>query len=1695
MKVSYKYTVLFIFLFANFNLFATKYTWTGNTSTAWSTSTNWSPNGVPSTTDSVKIVTRTNAPVLAANTSVKELDMTSGSISLGGYSLTVTNNAYFYAGTLSNGTLVLRGSYALFNGSTFNVAIDAIALRTEFSGGVFNYPCSFEQTGTSTTNGAGGCTFNASVTIKKTGASYLTMGVTSADIFNSTLKVINTATYAVQLGYNTVASFYDSLILENSSASGISIGGGNTNGGGHIYNGKKIAIGTGGFSAGLLTLKNFIQTGTGQQAFATSGSAITSLAGSSFEADLTITSPGILLKTSTFNGTTEFIRSSTSSSYSDGGNVFNGSTTFRNNATNTASFRLGVQTGDQYNGNVSFITTTGYIQPAYSGTSEFKGNVSMSSSLVVFNVGTGKLLCTGTSNQTFSTSGSLTYLVSKFAVNKSSGTVTFNAPITIDSLLELTSGNIITSSTNLLTLKAVATVSGGSLSSFVTGPIKKIGNTSFKFPVGKGVDYRPVTISAPSILTDAFTAEYFNSAQTNGSTKDTSINYISDCNYWNVTKTTGSSNVALTFNWYKSSCDVFDIDSTKLARWNGTKWVDGGLMNYTGNDSIGSVTTTATLSTFGNFLFGHKLIPQLSFHYTIDSLVSPLKVNASFISRGFDKNTVFKIKAGLFVNGLNSVLPFGQDKKVSIIYPTKRNYSVEILAIGLDTISFLNKISVVPPGPSVNISYSTTPNSGSNILPCNYNSEALYTCFLPLTMSLECTDFGPGDDVTITDLPPGTIASPIGFGSQASFTAITNGFTISSITVDPCLLTVNLNSSDCSFLSSNRSNAIKINSSNANSKIYFNNKLQSSTNIPVNLSQIRSSLEASVLPSTLYGNLTGYSSLKDKEFYYKELVSRYFVINANEGIVDHFILKAKYEEDITVSSVSVFDMSTQTFIPVTSAPISGGSNYNFVFYNPYKAGLPLGYPVPPLMPNTSYFDLSTVSLSNKDATCLIYPSILYNTGNGSSNYLLLKEDLIIEKIDHSCSSVTFKDETEYTYDLICDGVNPCLKDKELLTLNVKCVQPPLNIGISAGYIENSANPDYVPLNYSTNVLQVCNSYTPNPPSTYPTLSYGLIIKNATPVGTAIQSNGAATIKIKKIEFDVDKRYFQWAGKPLDSDFDALGNATTMDVYLGNTQLQANVKKNGSNLYSYSIDLESIINKNFLTSNPNLFGNVNGVIPMFNAANLQGGILDYTYLQKGHYIGVVFHDFKMYDCTSSQFAPLKSPGHDQIICFTSTSVTYNSMCDMYVDPDVQISKTSIAQFENLTDYMSVNSASADPTDIGAGLSSSTKITFIHNNISGTSDHWVLRHGINLFYCPNKKVYAIVKANISPFWGSASSTSYSFSNANLVVNGVPTSVNCIPLSSTSALIELPSQVGNNLHIEVNATVNCGTSNSFGMDEFIITIYETCDELACSDCFLEIGSASAFVLRHCNGDCSADAFASTNSFETNRINFGWANQQDYESHSNIIPTTNPNASSSANVSGYYPYDGINLKATGSIYKATTATPSVITGVSELDQFYFDIWIMKNQLDKFVGPIEYADPIFTKPLNTVGSNVVFTLNSTNPSSVSQASFSIPLADIDIENPQLPAPYDDDFYLCRLKFNQGLLIGSSSNTLKELLQNDGYTIDLDINLELADLGQNHSSLNYLNYGYYDLHPIVGMFSYSKMMEHMCQVVTLILPI
>ncbi|MBK8873129.1 MAG: hypothetical protein IPN13_04100 [Bacteroidetes bacterium] len=86
---------------------------------------------------------------------------------------------------------------------------------------------------------------------------------------------------------------------------------------------------------------------------------------------------------------------------------------------------------------------------------------------------------------------------------------------------------------------------GASNSSFVSGPVKKVGNSSFIFPIGIGGTYRSLGMSAPSNSSNAYTAEYFNILQTFGSTLDSTIQEISNCDYWSFVNNSGTSPVNL----------------------------------------------------------------------------------------------------------------------------------------------------------------------------------------------------------------------------------------------------------------------------------------------------------------------------------------------------------------------------------------------------------------------------------------------------------------------------------------------------------------------------------------------------------------------------------------------------------------------------------------------------------------------------------------------------------------------------------------------------------------------------------------------------------------------------------------------------------------------------------------------------------------------------------------------------------------------------------------------------------------------------------------------------------------------------------------------------------------------------------------------------------------------------------------------
>jgi hypothetical protein len=181
-----------------------------------------------------------------------------------------------------------------------------------------------------------------------------------------------------------------------------------------------------------------------------------------------------------------------------------------------------------------------------------------------------------------------------------------NGLVTVSNSLVFTDGYFYTTSTNLLEVLDNATTSGASTASFVEGPIRKIGNDAFIFPVGKLANYQPVAITVPGVVTDAYTAEYMraNPTITFGGTPGTGVDHVSTCEYWTVNRTAGTSNVGVTLGWNSNSCGVTVLPDLRVVRWNGSSWTDLGNGGTTGNTTAGTVVTALPATQFGPFTLG-----------------------------------------------------------------------------------------------------------------------------------------------------------------------------------------------------------------------------------------------------------------------------------------------------------------------------------------------------------------------------------------------------------------------------------------------------------------------------------------------------------------------------------------------------------------------------------------------------------------------------------------------------------------------------------------------------------------------------------------------------------------------------------------------------------------------------------------------------------------------------------------------------------------------------------------------------------------------------------------------------------------------------------------------------------------------------------------------------------------------------------
>jgi hypothetical protein len=204
-------------------------------------------------------------------------------------------------------------------------------------------------------------------------------------------------------------------------------------------------------------------------------------------------------------------------------------------------------------------------------------------------------------------------------VNKSnSSRIMLGNNATVTHNLSLTQGFVQTNYSNLLILGNSSTVipTGGQATSFVRGPLRKIGNTDFVFPIGKNVVWARTEIKNVSgqLITDEFTAEYINTTFDIPDIVWDSyqvidpLHHVSSVEYWNITQNVGTATkkVAL-YTEDKSISDFLDFDDEDMviAHYNSSlsKWENIGNTGNSGSGDTGWILSNEW-STFSPFTFG-----------------------------------------------------------------------------------------------------------------------------------------------------------------------------------------------------------------------------------------------------------------------------------------------------------------------------------------------------------------------------------------------------------------------------------------------------------------------------------------------------------------------------------------------------------------------------------------------------------------------------------------------------------------------------------------------------------------------------------------------------------------------------------------------------------------------------------------------------------------------------------------------------------------------------------------------------------------------------------------------------------------------------------------------------------------------------------------------------------------------------------
>lgn len=223
-----------------------------------------------------------------------------------------------------------------------------------------------------------------------------------------------------------------------------------------------------------------------------------------------------------------------------------------------------------------------------------------------------------------------------------------SGPSSLAGPLLLESGLVHTQTNDLLTALDGSTATGGSATSYVNGPMRKVGENQFVFPVGRNGQWRRLGISSINDQDTEYTVEYFDTPYVNTTSLGPGVDAVSMIEHWTLTRGVTTDDAQVELFWEDASASgISDCATLSICYWDGSAWQ--GMVSTTSGactgNNAGSVKSDASAPVYQAVTFGVNdgSIGMLELSSAGSLTVFPNPASDRFTVQGVPPNTFVEV--------------------------------------------------------------------------------------------------------------------------------------------------------------------------------------------------------------------------------------------------------------------------------------------------------------------------------------------------------------------------------------------------------------------------------------------------------------------------------------------------------------------------------------------------------------------------------------------------------------------------------------------------------------------------------------------------------------------------------------------------------------------------------------------------------------------------------------------------------------------------------------------------------------------------------------------------------------------------------------------------------------------------------------------------------------------------------------------